>query len=170
MLADPRVFRRVLGHFCSGVVVVTAFDGEPIGMTCQSFSSLSLEPPLVMFSPARTSRTWPRIRAVGAFAVNILASTQEPVSRAFATSGADKFAGVPWRPGRTGAPVLGGTLAHLECELVAVYPGGDHDIVVGRPVEAGENPGLTPLLFFRSTYGSFGMRPPAPRAEWLADE
>ena len=154
-LADPVVFRRILGHFCTGVVIITAFDDGPIGMTCQTFSSLSLDPPLVMFSPARSSTTWPRIRTVGTFAVNILATGQEPLSRAFAVSGADKFAGVAWTPGRTGSPVLTGMMAHLECELEAVYPGGDHDIVISRPVIAGEDPSLAPLLFFRSTYGTF---------------
>ncbi|MET7420045.1 flavin reductase family protein [Dactylosporangium sp. NPDC005555] len=154
-LADPAIFRRVLGHFCTGVVIVTAHDDGPIGMTCQTFSSLSLDPPLVMFCPARSSTTWPRIRATGGFAVNILAEGQRALSRGFAVSGADKFAGVAWAPGRTGAPVIDGSMAHLECEIVAVHPGGDHDIVIGRPLAAGENPGLSPLLFFRSRYGGF---------------
>jgi flavin reductase (DIM6/NTAB) family NADH-FMN oxidoreductase RutF len=153
---DPTVFRRTLGHFCTGVVVVTALDeGEPVGMTCQSFSSLSLDPPLVMFSPARTSTTWPRIRRAGTFAVNILAADQEAICRTFAISGGDKFAGVGWRVGLTGAPLLDGSLAHIECRVESVAAGGDHDIVIGAPVAMAEQPHLDPLLFFRSTFGRF---------------
>ncbi len=152
---DPDTFRRILGHFATGIVVVTAYDTEPIGMTCQSFSSVSLDPPLVMFCPAHSSQTWPRIRAVGAFAVNILAAGQEAICRQFAISGADKFAGVDWSPGSTGAPILGGVIAHIECRLEAVMAGGDHDIVTGRPLYVGEGPGFEPLLFFRSQYGGF---------------
>jgi 3-hydroxy-9,10-secoandrosta-1,3,5(10)-triene-9,17-dione monooxygenase reductase component len=152
---DPDTFRRILGHFATGIVVVTAYDTEPIGMTCQSFSSVSLDPPLVMFCPAHSSQTWPRIRAVGAFAVNILAAGQEAICRQFAVSGADKFAGVAWSPGSTGAPILGGGIAHIECRLEAVMAGGDHDIVTGRPLYVGEGPGFEPLLFFRSQYGGF---------------
>lgn len=150
---DPQAFRRILGHFCTGVVIVTALDdGEPVGMTCQSFSSLSLDPPLVMFSPAHTSTTWPRIRRAGRFAVNILAAGQETVGRRFAVSGADKFASIPWRAGAAGAPLLAGALAHIECRLVSVLPGGDHDIVIGAPLAMDEDPTLDPLLFFRSAF------------------
>lgn len=155
LISDVGTFRRILSHFATGVVVVTAHDGEPIGMTCQSFSSVSLDPPLVMFCPAQSSQTWPRIRAVGTFAVNILAADQEAVCRKFAVSGADKFDGVAWTPGVTGAPILSGVLAHIECRLEAVMAGGDHDIVTGRPLYVGEGPGSGPLLFFRSQYGGF---------------
>jgi 3-hydroxy-9,10-secoandrosta-1,3,5(10)-triene-9,17-dione monooxygenase reductase component len=154
-IGDPALFRRVLSHFATGVVVVTAFDDGPIGMTCQSFSSLSLDPPLVVFCPAHTSTTWPRIRAIGTFAVNILAVDQESTCRQFAVSGADKFAGVSWRHGITGAPVLDAAVAHLECRLGDVFDGGDHAIVTGRPVAVGEDPALDPLLFFRGQYGTF---------------
>jgi 3-hydroxy-9,10-secoandrosta-1,3,5(10)-triene-9,17-dione monooxygenase reductase component len=152
---DPATFRRILSHFATGIVVVTAYDTEPIGLTCQSFSAVSLDPPLVMFCPAHSSQTWPRIRAVGIFAVNILAADQEAICRKFAVSGSDKFAGVAWSPGVTGAPILSGVLAHIECRLEAVMAGGDHDIVTGRPMYVGENPGFEPLLFFRSQYGGF---------------
>jgi flavin reductase (DIM6/NTAB) family NADH-FMN oxidoreductase RutF len=149
-------FRRILGHFCTGVVIVTAVDrGEPVGLTCQSFSSLSLDPPLVMFSPAHTSTTWPRIRAVGTFAVNIVADDQEHLCRAFAVSGGNKFSDVSWRPGITGAPLLDGALAHIECRLDSVLPGGDHDIVLGAPVALDEDSTRAPLLFFRSKYVRF---------------
>lgn len=152
---DPDTFRRILSHFATGIVVVTAHDTEPIGMTCQSFSSVSLDPPLVMFCPARSSQTWPRIRAMRTFAVNILAADQEEICRKFAVSGSDKFAGVAWSPGLTGAPILSGVIAHIECRLEAVMAGGDHDIVTGRPMYVGEGPGFEPLLFFRSQYGGF---------------
>src|SRR3712207_9239244 len=98
---DPRTMRDVLGHFASGVTVVTAQgDDGPVGFTCQSFSSLSLDPPLVVIAPARTSRTWPRLRALGRFCVNVLAEDQSDLSARFARSSADRFAGVPWRPSR----------------------------------------------------------------------
>jgi 3-hydroxy-9,10-secoandrosta-1,3,5(10)-triene-9,17-dione monooxygenase reductase component len=153
---DAVLFRRTLSHFCTGVVVVTALDdGDPVGMTCQSFSSLSLDPPLVMFSPAHTSTTWPRIRRAGFFAVNILAADQERICRAFAISGPDKFASVRWHPGLTGAPLLDGVLACIECRLESVVVGGDHDIVIGAPVAMTEHEHVDPLLFFRSRYGTF---------------
>jgi 3-hydroxy-9,10-secoandrosta-1,3,5(10)-triene-9,17-dione monooxygenase reductase component len=155
LVSDAVTFRRILSHFATGIVVVTADDGEPIGMTCQSFSSVSLDPPLVMFCPAHSSQTWPRIRAVGTFAVNILAADQEAICRKFAVSGADKFDGVAWSPGMTGAPILSGVIAHIECRLESVLAGGDHDIVTGRPLYVGEGPGSEPLLFFRSQYGGF---------------
>lgn len=147
-------FRRVLSHFCSGVVVITALDGStPIGLTCQSFSALSLDPPLVQFSPARSSTTWPRIRAAGRFAVNILGRHQEDVSRTFAISGADKFAGVGWYAGRHGVPLLTGAVAHIECRLASVYPGGDHEIVIGAVLGLSASEQDTdPLLYFRSRY------------------
>ena len=155
LVDDGVTFRRILGHFATGIVVVTAHDTEPIGMTCQSFSSVSLDPPLVMFCPARSSKTWPRIRAAGIFAINILAANQEEICRKFAVSGADKFVGVDWSPGLTGAPILSGVIAHIECRLETVTVGGDHDIVTARPLYVGEGPRLAPLLFFRSQYGEF---------------
>lgn len=153
---DPAAFRRILGHFGTGVVIVTAMDAdEPVGMTCQSFASLSLDPPLVMFSPAHTSTTWPRIRRAGRFAVNILGADQAALCRVFAVTGADKFAGVEWEPGLSGAPLLSGSLAHIECRLESVFPGGDHDIVLGAPMAMAEYPDRAPLLFFRSAFGTF---------------
>jgi 3-hydroxy-9,10-secoandrosta-1,3,5(10)-triene-9,17-dione monooxygenase reductase component len=153
---DDAAFRTVLAHFATGVVVVTGSTPEgPTGLTCQSFSSLSLDPPLVLISIARNSASWPRIRATGRFAVNVLSSAQADLSTAFAVSGGDKFAGVAWRPGLFGNPLLDGTLAQLECEIEAVHPGGDHEIVVGRvrgltAVPQLESP--SPLVFFRSAY------------------
>ncbi|MGX5656562.1 flavin reductase family protein [Geodermatophilus nigrescens] len=151
---DPRVMRDVLGHFASGVTVVTAHTGEePIGFTCQSFSSLSLDPPLVALAPARTSTTWPRLRDLGRFCVNVLAEDQSGLSAAFARSGADKFAGVGWRPSRQGSPVLDGVVAWIDCALWAEYDGGDHTIVAARVLDLGADPGRRPLLFHRGSYG-----------------
>lgn len=153
---EPARFRHVLSHFCSGIVVVTGMTrNHPVGFTCQSFTSLSLEPPLVMFAAARTSRSWPRVKAAGRFAVNVLADEQEEISRTFARNGADKFAGLAWRTGVTGAPLIEGALAHIECRLASAYDGGDHEIAVGRVVALEDHqPGEHPLLFFRSEYRS----------------
>jgi flavin reductase (DIM6/NTAB) family NADH-FMN oxidoreductase RutF len=151
---DPRVLRDVLGHFASGVTVVTAAtDDGPIGFTCQSFSSLSLDPPLVVFAPARTSQTWPRLREIGRFCVNVLAEEQSEVSARFARSGSDKFAGVGWRPSPLGAPVLDGVVAWIDCRLWAEYDGGDHTVVAARVLDLGADPGRRPLLFHRGAYG-----------------
>ncbi|SFL60547.1 flavin reductase family protein [Geodermatophilus ruber] len=151
---SPQVMREVLGHFASGVTVVTAHTAEgPIGFTCQSFSSLSLDPPLVVFAPARTSSTWPRLRNIGRFCVNVLAEEQTGVSAAFARSGSDKFAGVHWRPSRHGAPVLDDVVAWIDCELWAEYDGGDHTLVAARVLDLGADPDRRPLLFHRGAYG-----------------
>lgn len=146
-------FREVLGQFATGVTVVTAVhDGEPVGLTCQSFTSVSLDPPLVLFVPARTSRAWPRIELAGAFCVNVLARDQEAVSDAFASRGIDKFAGVAWRPGSTGAPVLSGAVAWVDCTLHAVHDGGDHLVVIGRVDDLGDGERAEPLVYVEGRY------------------
>jgi flavin reductase (DIM6/NTAB) family NADH-FMN oxidoreductase RutF len=153
-VVDSRVLRDVLGHFASGVTVVTAVtDDGPIGFTCQSFSSLSLEPPLVVFAPSRTSRTWPRLREIGRFCINVLAEGQDDVSQNFARSAADKFAGVRWTPSAHGSPVLDGVVAWIDGELTAEYDGGDHTLAVARVLDLGAEPGRRPLLFHRGAYG-----------------
>jgi flavin reductase (DIM6/NTAB) family NADH-FMN oxidoreductase RutF len=153
-IVDPDAMREVLGHFASGVTVVTALTADgPAGFTCQSFSSLSLDPPLVAFAPARTSQTWPALRAIGRFCVNVLAEGQDAVSRNFARSGVDKFAGVPWSPSAHGSPVLDGVVAWIDGELWAEYDGGDHSIVVARVLDLGAEPDRRPLLFHRGSYG-----------------
>lgn len=174
---EPTEFRSVLGQFGSGVVAVTAtVDDEPAGMTCQSFVSLSLEPPLVAFCPARTSTTWPRIARAGRFCVNVLAADQVELCRQFARSGSDKFAGVIWRAGPDGSPVLDGVLAWIECELHDVLDGGDHHLVLGRVRHlARTGSQRAPLLFHASTFGRFAPLPPiappdaGPRAEGRTD-
>ncbi|WP_435741325.1 flavin reductase family protein [Nocardioides sp. SYSU DS0663] len=151
-----RHFRDVLGRFASGVTVVTTMSGgEPVGMTCQSFSSVSLDPPLVLFVPAKTSRAWPLIQRAGRFCVNFLEADQAELSNQMASRGADKFAGVAWHPSdSTGSPVLEGTLAHVDCAVHAVHEAGDHWVVIGRvlSLETDGSDGEDPLLFYRGQY------------------
>ncbi len=154
---DPAAFRRVLGHFASGVTIVTALDATgPTGFACQSFASLSLDPPLVAFMVARTSTTWPRIAAAGTFCVNVLGADQGELCRSFAVSGADKFAGVDWTPTpETGSPRLPGAPAWIDCTITTVHTGGDHLIVVGRVESLGATEDSDPLLFHRGRFGRF---------------
>jgi flavin reductase (DIM6/NTAB) family NADH-FMN oxidoreductase RutF len=149
---DQARFRDVLGRFATGITVVTAMeDGLPVGFTCQSFTSLSLDPALVALAPAKSSTSWPRIAKAGAFCVNILSEAQEDLCRSFAVSGGDKFAGVDWRRGSAGTPVLGGSLAWIECHLEIIHDAGDHELVVGRVLDLGIGEG-GPLLFYRSAF------------------
>jgi 3-hydroxy-9,10-secoandrosta-1,3,5(10)-triene-9,17-dione monooxygenase reductase component len=152
---DQARFREVLGHFATGVTIVTALEeGEPVGFSCQSFSALSMEPPMVLLAPAKSSTSWPRIARAGAFCVNILGEDQESVCRSFAVSGGDKFDGVPWTSGTTGSPMITGSLATIECTLGAIHDGGDHELVTGHVVAMDVGPG-SPLLFYRSGFGHF---------------
>ncbi|TPQ19142.1 flavin reductase family protein [Streptomyces sporangiiformans] len=158
---DQTEFRRVLGHFATGVTVVTApaAEGEngPAGFACQSFSSLSLDPPLIAFMVARTSTTWPRIARAGVFCVNVLGAHQGELCRGFAVSGADKFAGVAYDAAPvSGSPRLEGAPAWIDCTIHAVHTGGDHLIVVGRVDALGTSgDGDAPLLFHRGRFGRF---------------
>jgi 3-hydroxy-9,10-secoandrosta-1,3,5(10)-triene-9,17-dione monooxygenase reductase component len=154
---DPMLFRQVLGHFCTGVTIVTAVqDTQPIGLTIQSFTSVSLVPPLVSICPAKSSSSWPRIKASGAFCVNILRDDQEVISRAFATKARDRFSNIDWRqaPG-TGSPLLDGALAWVDCRFQAEHDAGDHVIAVGRVVGLGTLRQGWPLLFYQGGYGHF---------------
>ncbi|GAA2292397.1 flavin reductase family protein [Streptomyces kunmingensis] len=163
---DPAEFRRVLGTFATGVTVVTAppsAPGEgPAGFACQSFASLSLDPPLVAFMVARTSTTWPRIARAGAFCVNVLGEDQGELCRGFAVSGADKFAGVDHTPAPvSGSPRLDGATAWIDCAIHAVHTGGDHLIVVGRVTALGTPAAdRRPLLFHRGRFTKLGDRTP----------
>ncbi len=152
---DPQKFRQVLGHFCTGITVITTIDdGEPVGFSCQAFAALSLDPPLVVFCPARTSMTWPRIARAGLFAVNVLAEHQRELARRFGRTGPGKFDGVAWSPDGAGSPVLDGVLTWAGCEVEAVHEGGDHHIVTGRVRELGECGAQRPLLFYRGRYAT----------------
>ena len=150
---SARRFRDVLGRFCTGVTVVTSMsDGQPVGMTCQSFTSVSLDPPLVLFCAAKTSRAWPLIQRAGFFCVNLLSHDQLELSNGFASKGADKFAGVTWRPSETGAPLLEGVLGWVDCTVYAVHEAGDHYVVVGRVIDLGVEDAPHPLLFYKGQY------------------
>lgn len=149
---DALQLRQVLGNFCTGITVITAMhEGEPVGFACQSFQSLSIDPPLVSFSPSRTSKTWPRIRAAGSFAVNVLSDEQEPLSRVFGASGPDKFQGVPWTTSAGGSPVIAGALAWVDCRIKVAFDAGDHQIVVGEVLNLEASNGK-PLVFFQGQY------------------
>ncbi|MEX0665368.1 MAG: flavin reductase family protein [Acidimicrobiia bacterium] len=155
---DATEFRTVLGQFATGVTIITAVDDdEPVGVAANSFTSVSLDPPLLLFCVAHTSSTWPRIERARKFAVNILGEHQEEVCRLFATKGADRFAQVDWHVGVGGSPVLDDCIAYLDCEFWAEYDGGDHIIVVGRVLDLGVNHDAGPLVFFQGQYGRVVM-------------
>jgi 3-hydroxy-9,10-secoandrosta-1,3,5(10)-triene-9,17-dione monooxygenase reductase component len=156
----PERMREVLGTFATGVVIVTALGAGPLGFTCQSFVSVSLEPPLVSFNPARTSTTWPLIREVGGFCVNVLAHDQHELSELFARPGADRFADVTWTASPLGAPILAGVSAWIDCELAAEHDAGDHTIVLGAVRSMDADPSRYPLIYYRSQY--------APSEHWRA--
>ena len=151
--AAARRFRDVLGRYCSGVTVVTSMaGGEPVGMTCQSFSSVSLDPPLVMFIPAKSSRAWPMMQRAGHFCVNFLAAGQEDISNVMASKGADKFAGLSWSPSKTGAPLLEGIVGYVDCTVHSVFEAGDHFVVIGRVQDMDVQPAADPLLYYQGRY------------------
>lgn len=155
MTFDTDVFKEAMGRFATGVTVVTALeDGVPVGFTCQSFVSLSLDPPLVALAPAKSSTSWPRIARAGTFCVNILADDQAGICRSMAVSGGDKFAGVAWHvAARGGAPVIEGSLAWVDCRLELIHDAGDHELVIGRVLDLGLGSG-EPLLFYKSSFGA----------------
>jgi flavin reductase (DIM6/NTAB) family NADH-FMN oxidoreductase RutF/DNA-binding IclR family transcriptional regulator len=154
---DPGWFRNVLGQYPTGVCVVTGVDSErrPAGLVVGSFTSVSLNPPLVSFLPAKSSTSWPKIARSGSFCVNVLAHDQEPICRRFATKEGNKFAGVAWRAGGTGSPIIERVVAWADCRIETVQEAGDHLIVVGRVLELAIERWTEPLLFFRGGYGRF---------------
>ena len=136
-------------------MVTCLSGGRPLGLAVNSFTSVSLRPALVAFCVATSSATWPSLRAVGAFCVNILAEDQEALSRVFAAPGLDRFQGVGWRASPSGSPVLAGVLAWVDCTIDAEYEAGDHLIVVGRVRELDLAHEGRPLVFYRGGYGRF---------------
>jgi 3-hydroxy-9,10-secoandrosta-1,3,5(10)-triene-9,17-dione monooxygenase reductase component len=144
----------VLGHYPTGVAVITAHTEDgPVGMAMNSFTSLSLQPPLVLFCPATTSTTWPLLREVGTIAINVLSAGQESISRAFATKASDRFSEASWSVGENGAPLLHDALGWLECKVAAEYPAGDHTVVTALIERMGVHWDITePLVFFRGRY------------------
>jgi flavin reductase (DIM6/NTAB) family NADH-FMN oxidoreductase RutF len=154
----PDAFRRVMGHFVTGVTVVTALDGgRPFGITVNALSSVSLEPPLVVIALDRRRFLTPIVRAAGRYGVNILSEEQQDLSDCFAGApvepGREDFCGAAWHPGVTGVPLLDGAIATLECTVVESFSVGDHDLFIGR-VEALENETHhpMPLLYYRRRY------------------
>ncbi len=154
---DPALFRETLGHYPTGVAVVTAIaeDGNPVGMVVGTFSSVSMDPPLIAFYPMSNSRSFALLRNATAFCINVLASDQEPFCRTFATAGENKFDGVTWRPGPLGSPILDGVVSWIECTFEDVREAGDHFIVLGRVEDLAVERSTLPLLFFQGGYGRF---------------
>lgn len=152
--SDPRTLRDAMGCFATGVTIVTALDasGTPAGLTANSFTSVSLDPPLLLVCVANTSGTAPILRDAVHFGVNVLQIGQQPASNRFATKGEDRFANLPWAPGQTGVPLLGSSLVSFECQRESLHEAGDHFILIGRVVRAQFEPHRDPLLYFRGRY------------------
>lgn len=161
MTIDLRQFRDALGCFATGITVITALDqeGGPVGLTANSFTSLSLDPPLVLFCIDRGIKSFDALHSNRHFAVNILREDQETLSRKFAKSGPDKWSGVTFESWETGCPILGGCIANLECDVESLFEGGDHVIVVGRVRRMqfdSDGSGCRPLLYYRGRYVGVG--------------
>lgn len=157
MQIEAATFRQVLGNYPTGVCVVTALDvaGQPCGMVVGSFSSVSLDPPLVGFFPDKRSSSWPLIEQAGKFCVNVLASDQTDLCRQLAKSGPEKFAGVEYHLSDHNLPVLAGATVSIECGLHSVVEAGDHWLVLGRVLGLEARRDADPMLFFRGQYGGF---------------
>ena len=154
---DANAFRTVLGRFATGVVAVAAFEpgsGRPAGLAANSFTSVSLDPPLVAFCVAHTSTTWPRLRDAGLLCVSVLGEPQLEVSERLALRGGDKFNGIGWTESPGGAPVIEDAIAWIECTVEQEHVAGDHVIVVARVHDLAEQHDGPPLVFYRSTYGT----------------
>ena len=158
-MIDTSEFRRVMGHFATGVTVVTTLDGDrPQGITVNALSSVSLEPALVMVALDRRRFITPTVRAAGRYAVNILGEDQDALSDCFAgalvTPDREAFCGVAWQPGTTGLPILDGAVASLECTVVETFSAGDHDLFIGRvdALRAAPSGHELPLIYYRRRY------------------
>ena len=151
--SDPRTLRDALGCFATGVTVVTTRDqtGQPVGLTANSFSSVSLDPPLILFCLARSSTNVESFRQAEHFAINVLHIGQQPTSGVFARSG-DRFQDVAWETWDTGVPILSGALASFECATDRIVEAGDHLVIIGRVTRARFEPRRDPLLYFRGKY------------------
>jgi flavin reductase (DIM6/NTAB) family NADH-FMN oxidoreductase RutF len=153
MAIDPRELRNVMGHFATGVTIITTKDaaGKPFGLTANAFTSLSLDPPLLLICVDKKVDCYACFEASKVFAVNFLSEGQSQLSTRFATKGIEKFEGVPYKLGELGVALLDGALAHIECKLVSAYEGGDHTIYVGE-IQNATVLGDRPLLFFKGKY------------------
>jgi len=157
------IFRNVLGHYPTGVSIVTAdVPGiGPVGMVVGTFNSLSLEPPLVSFMPAKSSTSWPKIQSSGSFCVNVLGASQGELSRQFSARDGKKFEGAEWRPAPTGSPILSGVTAWVDCTIEQVFDSGDHEIVVGRVVDLSVESDELPMTFLRGRFGQVHLPDPS---------
>jgi flavin reductase (DIM6/NTAB) family NADH-FMN oxidoreductase RutF len=151
---DPRTLRDALGCFATGVTVVTALadDGTPAGLTVNSFTSVSLDPPLLLVCLSKDASSAQTLIKAPQFAVNVLQTGQQPASMRFSTRDEDRFGTTAWSCGEAGAPILKDSLGVFECEHYAVHDGGDHHILIGRVVKASFDASLDPLLYFRGRY------------------
>lgn len=149
----PDSFRRACAEFATGVCVATVFDGHPLGLTVNSFTSVSLRPPVILICLDREARLTERFQRQHIFAVNVLAQNQKEISSTFALKPDDRFEGLAWHRTERGAPVLAGALAVIECRLIRVLPVGDHDVLFGEALAAAVHGG-EPLLYFRSRYAA----------------
>jgi flavin reductase (DIM6/NTAB) family NADH-FMN oxidoreductase RutF len=151
---DPRTLRDALGCFATGVTVVTCLDddGQPAGLTVNSFTSVSLEPPLLLVCVHKQAASTHALISAANFAINVLQTGQQPASITFSTRVEDRFGAMAWSCGEAGAPIFKDSLGVFECERFAVYDGGDHHILVGQVVKASFDAGLDPLLYFRGSY------------------
>jgi flavin reductase (DIM6/NTAB) family NADH-FMN oxidoreductase RutF len=149
-------YRRVLGHLPTGVTILTAFrpDGNPIGMSANSVTSVSLDPPMILVCPAKTSTTWPALREAGRFCVNFMASHHADLCIRFAKKNVDRFAGVDWHA-RAAGPALDDAMAWLQCEITDERDAGDHTVVIAAVTEIEASPEGAPLVFFKGKYGTF---------------
>lgn len=154
---EPGHFRSVLGNYPTGVCVITGCNanGEAFGMVVGSFTSVSLDPPLVGFFPDRRSSSWPKIRSCGHFCVNVLAADQAELCARFASKGDHKFEGISHRLSDRGMPILDNIVASIECQIDDEFDLGDHSIVVGRVVGLSNQRDTLPLLFVRGALGRF---------------
>ncbi|MFE4196918.1 flavin reductase [Paenarthrobacter sp. NPDC056912] len=154
---NPQWFRQVLGRYPTGVALISSVeeDGTPVGMVVGTFTSVSLDPPLVAFLPAKTSTSWPRIQATGRFAVNVLGASQEDICRAFSSKTGSKYESVTWHPSESGTPFLEKAVARLDCTIENVMDAGDHEIVLGRVNTMDVASMDLPLLFLQGGYGGF---------------
>jgi flavin reductase (DIM6/NTAB) family NADH-FMN oxidoreductase RutF len=156
MPIEKNELRRIMGHFATGVTVITTVskDGTPYGLTANAFMSVSLEPPLLLISVDKKAESYPCFEQSRVFTINILRDDQEGLSRRFAVSGGNKFEGVAYHLGANDVPILEDTLAHIECRLHTAYDGGDHTLYLGEILEAETREGR-PLLFYRGGYRAF---------------
>jgi flavin reductase (DIM6/NTAB) family NADH-FMN oxidoreductase RutF len=154
---EGSALRRVLGYYPTGVCVVTSLEagGTPLGLLVGSFTSASLNPPLVAFFPDKTSASWPRIQSTGRFCVNVLAKAQQGLCKRFASKAENKFVGLDYDLSGAGSPVLPGVVAWFDCSVHAVYEAGDHFVILGRIMELDIAHPDEPLLFCRGNYGGF---------------